>query len=158
MSVVRSKIARADREYIFERDGHKCLKCQATSNLTIDHVTSLVHGGQNHVTNYQTLCKKCNGEKGSSSLDYRWNDSPEVDIDAGYLEFLNRRNGLPIPPRRKKKEKLRPDPEYARIDILPKTVFNDTYVGNSVSYKYVLPHFAIPVDTCFCRDRMGYLE
>jgi len=31
--------------------------------LTKDHVMPKSKGGSNHISNYQTMCKKCNGEK-----------------------------------------------------------------------------------------------
>ena len=70
------------RKRIFDRDGNKCLKCSFTpedlpknnkSNwLTIDHVVPKSKGGTNLENNLQTLCRKCNFEKGNkNSNDYR---------------------------------------------------------------------------------------
>lgn len=62
---------RSKRELVFERDGYKCLRCGARDKLTLDHVIPKVKGGSANVGNLQTLCRKCNTEKGSGSTDYR---------------------------------------------------------------------------------------
>lgn len=68
------------RHRIFDRDGWMCLKCgirtgdkrgRKTILLTIDHVIPKSKGGSNLDDNLQTLCKKCNGEKGDTHVDYR---------------------------------------------------------------------------------------
>lgn len=47
-------INRADvRQFIFDRDGHKCKICASEQDLTIDHI----------VSNLQTLCNSCNSGK-----------------------------------------------------------------------------------------------
>lgn len=60
------------RDKIFERD-QVCLKCGTSKNLTIDHVVPISKGGTNDLDNLQTLCRKCNVEKGSDTGDYRLN-------------------------------------------------------------------------------------
>lgn len=70
---------------IFTRDGWKCLKCgfqvgdlpakNKNNRLTIDHVIPKSKGGVNADVNLQTLCRKCNGEKGANTVDYRENSS-----------------------------------------------------------------------------------
>lgn len=59
------------RKIIFERDGYKCLACGTTKNLTKDHIIPKALGGNSEVDNLQTLCFKCNGEKGKRIRDYR---------------------------------------------------------------------------------------
>lgn len=60
------------RKAVLARDGHRCLKCQATENLTLDHVVPRALGGTNDKDNLQTLCLRCNFQKGSKSrADYR---------------------------------------------------------------------------------------
>lgn len=59
------------RNYIFERDGYKCLKCGSKENLQIDHIISVYKNGKNELENLQTLCKKCNCSKNPvDDLDY----------------------------------------------------------------------------------------
>lgn len=59
------------RTFIFRRDGYKCLKCDTTDNLTIDHINPIIRGGDNILSNLQTLCKSCNSAKGATYKDYR---------------------------------------------------------------------------------------
>lgn len=53
----------AKRHRVFLRDGHACLNCGATEELTLDHICPLARGGTNGIDNLQTLCKTCNGIK-----------------------------------------------------------------------------------------------
>lgn len=59
------------RAIIMDRDGNKCLCCGSTEKLTIDHIVPKSKGGGNELSNYQTLCGKCNNKKGTSRTDYR---------------------------------------------------------------------------------------
>lgn len=67
---VRTKISPTRRKKIYARDGYKCLKCRATENLTIDHIVPASRGGVKRKFNLQTLCKKCNEEKGDMIICY----------------------------------------------------------------------------------------
>ena len=52
---------------LFRRDFHVCLYCGdtfPTRELSRDHVTPLVQGGQDRWTNVVTACKRCNHAKG----------------------------------------------------------------------------------------------
>lgn len=54
------------RKYVFERDRHQCQSCGQTNletNLSIDHIIPLAYGGQNDISNLQTLCLTCNQQK-----------------------------------------------------------------------------------------------
>lgn len=66
-----SKVNKSDREYIYSRDGNKCLQCGSSDNLTIDHIVPIALGGKNHINNYQTLCQPCNLAKGKKIRDLR---------------------------------------------------------------------------------------
>jgi hypothetical protein len=52
------------RKSVFERDGYKCVKCDATDYLECDHAKPRAKGGLNELSNLQTLCRRCNSEKG----------------------------------------------------------------------------------------------
>ena len=60
------------KEYIFNRDNNKCVKCGSEENLQIDHIISVYKVINNEYPldklnieeNLQTLCKRCNIEKG----------------------------------------------------------------------------------------------
>ncbi len=62
------------RKYVFERDSDKCKGCgknQLETQLTIDHIIPFARGGQNDMSNLQTLCCACNQQK-KHQLDSRF--------------------------------------------------------------------------------------
>lgn len=59
------------RDFIFKRDGYRCLCCFSEDNLTIDHVIPISKNGSNEIDNFQTLCKSCNSRKSRKIIDYR---------------------------------------------------------------------------------------
>ena len=52
------------RNIVFKRDNYSCQKCQSKDNISIDHVVSVLNGGEDSLDNLQTLCKSCNSSKG----------------------------------------------------------------------------------------------
>lgn len=62
----RIPIPQEVRKYVFSRDKYQCQSCGQTNletNLTIDHIIPLALGGQNDISNLQTLCFSCNQQK-----------------------------------------------------------------------------------------------
>jgi 5-methylcytosine-specific restriction endonuclease McrA len=59
----RISIPASVRQYVFERDCHRCCHCGATQKLTIDHIIPLAKGGADDISNLQTLCSSCNSSK-----------------------------------------------------------------------------------------------
>lgn len=59
------------REFIFKRDNYKCLSCGTKKKLSIDHINPINKGGENKLSNLQTLCKSCNSKKSDKYKDYR---------------------------------------------------------------------------------------
>lgn len=51
--------------------GEKCMRCNSTNNLQLDHVLALARGGQHSLNNAQILCAPCNQSKGVKPADYR---------------------------------------------------------------------------------------
>jgi 5-methylcytosine-specific restriction endonuclease McrA len=54
------------KKYVFERDRYQCQSCSKTkleTQLIIDHIIPLARGGQNDISNLQTLCISCNQQK-----------------------------------------------------------------------------------------------
>lgn len=49
------------RKKVLDRDGHKCVKCGSTENLTVDHIKPIVQYPElaYEVSNGQTLCEGC---------------------------------------------------------------------------------------------------
>jgi 5-methylcytosine-specific restriction endonuclease McrA len=60
------------RVSVLNRDGYKCVFCGRNSQqieLEIDHIIPFALGGNNDITNLQTLCFSCNRGKGARILD-----------------------------------------------------------------------------------------
>ena len=67
--VERGKVSNKMRFSIYERDGFRCRKCGVSdryADLEIDHIIPIAKGGKSTYDNLQTLCHKCNVEKGDS--------------------------------------------------------------------------------------------
>jgi hypothetical protein len=54
------KVGKTLREAVFERDGHRCVRCGSTEKLEPDHILPQSAGGPHIIENLRTLCKKCN--------------------------------------------------------------------------------------------------
>jgi len=71
----RKKIPIDARKYVFERNNYQCQSCHkidlTAKSLQIDHIIPLAQGGANDLSNFQTLCAKCNREK-SAKIDPRF--------------------------------------------------------------------------------------
>jgi len=59
-----TKVSKTRRARVMERDGQACVKCQATEDLTIDHIHPRILGGRNNEDNLRILCRPCNSRKG----------------------------------------------------------------------------------------------
>jgi 5-methylcytosine-specific restriction enzyme A len=60
------------RVSVLNRDKYKCVFCGRNSKrieLEVDHITPFSKGGNNDISNLQTLCFDCNRGKGSRQLD-----------------------------------------------------------------------------------------
>ena len=67
--VERGKVSNKMRFSIYARDGYRCRKCGAFGRyvrLEIDHIIPIAKGGITTYDNLQTLCHRCNVEKGDS--------------------------------------------------------------------------------------------
>ena len=64
--VERAKVSNRIRFSIFKRDGERCKICGSRRNLEIDHIVPIAKGGKSVYTNLQTLCHRCNVDKGDS--------------------------------------------------------------------------------------------
>lgn len=51
--------------------GDKCLVCETTDQLLVDHIIPLSRGGNSGIENLQILCRTCNFRKGIRIIDYR---------------------------------------------------------------------------------------
>lgn len=57
------RVSPSERRMIFERD-KVCKTCGSDQELELDHIVSLISGGEHCVENLQVLCKTCNTRKG----------------------------------------------------------------------------------------------
>ena len=61
------RTVKLNRRNIYARDGSRCQYCGkhfSTRELTLDHITPRVQGGENTWTNLVCACVKCNARKG----------------------------------------------------------------------------------------------
>ncbi|MFO0874538.1 MAG: HNH endonuclease [Phycisphaerales bacterium] len=61
-----------NRRNIYARDGNRCQYCGdrfSTKELTLDHISPRVQGGDNSWTNLVCACVKCNARKGGRTPD-----------------------------------------------------------------------------------------
>jgi len=58
---------RPTRNLIMKRDGYRCLYCNATENLTLDHILPSSRGGDDSWENLATCCGSCNVKKGNKT-------------------------------------------------------------------------------------------
>lgn len=56
-------ITDSTRETVYAKDGHKCIRCFSTKDLTVDHIFPRSMGGSNAITNLRTLCRSCNSAR-----------------------------------------------------------------------------------------------
>ena len=54
------------RVLVWERDGGKCVECNAKEDLQFDHIIPVAMGGGTSEKNLQVLCGRCNRSKGAS--------------------------------------------------------------------------------------------
>ena len=78
----RGKISKTKREFIYKRDGYKCVRCgeDDRAELTLDHIVPVSRGGTERNSNLQTMCRHCNGLKAdkTGSNGMRWPPDREM--------------------------------------------------------------------------------
>lgn len=82
------------RQNIFKRDGHKCLYCGATNDLTLDHVMPKSRGGNSSWTNLATACKKCNSIKGDKTPEEAEMPLSMQPFKPSYIMFVRNFSGF----------------------------------------------------------------
>ena len=49
---------------VFRRDGYACIDCRKQTDLTVDYLLPLQHGGTQTADNAVTRCRSCNARRG----------------------------------------------------------------------------------------------
>ncbi len=62
---ITSRPTKKRKAQVKARDGHACVYCGSTQDLTVDHVIPRFLGGKNTMSNLVTACFPCNRAKGS---------------------------------------------------------------------------------------------
>ena len=57
------KITADIRAEVMERDGHKCVRCNATEDLTLDHILPQSLSGPHIAENLRCMCRACNSAR-----------------------------------------------------------------------------------------------
>lgn len=65
VSRARRHIPDSIRFAVYLRDGYRCLHCETTEALSLDHIHPYSLGGADTIDNLQTLCRPCNSRKGA---------------------------------------------------------------------------------------------
>ena len=76
------------RQNIFKRDGFQCQYCGDDDDLTLDHVIPRANQGKSTWKNLVTACKKCNSEKGDTSIEEFPKPLKAVPFKPSYIMFL----------------------------------------------------------------------
>src|SRR6185503_1688094 len=63
LSVGKAYVGKVKRRAVYERDGHRCVRCGSERDLTVDHRKPVASGGGAEIENLQTLCRSCNSRK-----------------------------------------------------------------------------------------------
>lgn len=61
-----------NREQALDRDGHKCVRCSSTNQLTVHHKDRSGRGADEHnndLENLETLCRKCHAAEHRDELN-----------------------------------------------------------------------------------------
>jgi hypothetical protein len=53
------------QDFVFKRDGYKCVYCGTGDNLTLDHQVPQSRGGSHEPENLVACCATCNSKKGA---------------------------------------------------------------------------------------------
>ncbi len=67
--VERGRVSNKMRFSIYQRDGYRCCRCgrsEESDYLEIDHIKPIAKGGKSTYNNLQTLCRRCNKNKGDT--------------------------------------------------------------------------------------------
>ena len=64
-------MSQSEWKFVVELADYKCLSCELSEYLSLDHVVPLSKGGENNILNVQPLCLRCHMKKGVRVVDFR---------------------------------------------------------------------------------------
>lgn len=53
------------RQAVYDRDGHRCVRCGSVERLSLDHIIPWSTGGRDTFENLRTFCLPCNWSRGA---------------------------------------------------------------------------------------------
>jgi hypothetical protein len=61
----KRSVSETKKKYVASKQNWKCKGCgnQLDATFEVDHVMELQHGGSNHVSNLEAVCRNCHGQK-----------------------------------------------------------------------------------------------
>ena len=66
LGAIRERIPDDVKQFVWERDKARCVRCNGQENLEYDHIVPVSKGGSNTARNIQLLCAECNRDKGGN--------------------------------------------------------------------------------------------
>ena len=106
----RHAITQEVRQFIYKRDGYKCVYCDSPNKLQIDHIHPRYHGGSNEISNLVTACAACNGSKSARILDGKTNVEKVANYRAERMNLKYQKAGKKPKPIKKKTPSPPPKP------------------------------------------------
>lgn len=67
----KTRIPRGLRWTVWERDNFTCVQCEVRRELHVDHILPESQGGAAVLENLQTLCRRCNTQKGIRTAPFQ---------------------------------------------------------------------------------------
>lgn len=87
----RKKLNNHEKEFLLACAEGVCQNCGSSENLEFDHIIPVARGGEDHISNMQILCKKCNLIKKDTHegvFEYRKHRSDEL-FQSAVLDFIS---------------------------------------------------------------------
>lgn len=76
-------------KYIDLYYGHKCVNCDSTHQLELDHIVGVKHGGGGcWLSNYEWKCAKCHREKTNSDFGFKQQNKNQLSIEINQQQPL----------------------------------------------------------------------
>lgn len=67
--VKKSKLSKSKKLAVKTKDSFACVNCSSKDDLCVDHKMPESMGGDNSLSNLQTLCRSCNSSKGTKTME-----------------------------------------------------------------------------------------